>query len=296
MTRFRMAVTTTMAAAALALTACAPAEPKPAPTTPAPTPTATAETTGVAYREVDGRELLLDACLPAGAGPHPAVLLVHGGAFFEGTRADMSGACSTLASIGIAAFSVDYRLLPSTYPAPVDDVAAAAQWLRDPAQIARFDLDGTMAIFGSSAGAIVSLSAAAALAQEDAPVQAVVALSAAGDLRPGAAPLGEPGGALERVALAYLGCETPDPCEAAEAASAVTVAADLPPTLLVHGSRELIPFAQAEGLVAALQAAAVPHELITVEGDAHGVDLLTGDVPGRIADFLAAVHRDASSP
>lgn len=269
-------------AAVLALAACT--SPTPRPSTPAP------DERGIAYREVDGAELDLDACLPDGEGPHPSAVLVHGGAFQEGDRGTMRGACQSLADAGYAAFPVDYRLLPDTFPAPVEDVTAAVQWLRDPAQTERFALDGSVSILGSSAGAIIALDTAAALAEQGAPVDAVIGLSAAADLTAEGRDLGDPPAQLEEVVTSFLGCDSVEDCDVAASASPATHAAQLPPTLLVHGSHELIPIEQAERLVSALDAAGVQNELVTVNGDNHGLQLLNFETRPRIAEFLDAAR------
>lgn len=243
---------------------------------------------GIPYRDVDGTALELDACLPPDDGPHPAVVVVHGGAFEVGDRSTMSGVCELLAEAGYAAFAVDYRLVPSTYPAQVEDVSAAVDWLRDPAQAEEYALDGSVALLGSSAGAIIVLSTAASLAEAGSPVNAVVGLSAPGDLTASAAEIGAPDEQLEEVVLAYLGCTAPKDCAVAQAASPVTVAAELPPTLLVHGSDELIPVEQAQRLADALETAGIEHELIVVDGDNHGLQLLNGKTRPAILEFLGS--------
>lgn len=258
--------------------------------TPSLTPLASADVErGIQYRDVEGTPLALDACLPSSAaGPFPAAVLVHGGAFEKGDRSTMLDLCKQMAKSGFAAFAVDYRLVPDVYPAQVEDVAAAVEWLRQPEQVEAFDLSGAMSIIGSSAGGIIALSTAASLADIGAPVSSVVALSAAGDLRAQAETLGTPAPDLERVVLGYLGCATVDDCTAAESASPVTQVAKLPPTLLVHGSAELIPIQQAEALAAALQSAGVPHELLVSEGKRHGLQLLDAQTRAAVLEFLLA--------
>jgi acetyl esterase/lipase len=117
-------------------------------------------------------------------------------------------------------------------------------------------------------------------------VTSVVTLSAAGDLTADAAELGDPAPDLEKVVLAYLGCDSADDCAVAAAASPLTVAAALPPTLLVHGSEEIIPIEQAEALDAALAEAGVEHELIVVDGERHGLQLLNNQTRAAIVEFL----------
>ncbi|MFN7133091.1 MAG: aminotransferase class V-fold PLP-dependent enzyme [Myxococcales bacterium] len=58
--------------------------------------------------------------------------------------------------------AIEYRLVPEArYPAQIDDVAAAVAWLREPAQVERFDLDpARIGVFGVSLGASVALAMA----------------------------------------------------------------------------------------------------------------------------------------
>lgn len=243
----------------------------------------------IAFAEVDGDDLALDACIPSdrSAGPFPAVVLIHGGAFREGDRSNMLGLCESLAQAGYAAFPIDYRLLPSSYPAQVDDTLAAVAWLREPEQVDRFDIDpGRLSLLGSSAGGIIALSAADRLGLSDAPAASVVALSAGGDLTADALELGSPDPALEKVVLAYLGCDTVEDCPVAEQASPVFNVAGLPPTLLVNGSDELIPIQQAEALQAAIASVGVPVTLDVVDGSRHGLQLLDAQTAGAVLDFL----------
>lgn len=272
-----------LAAALLVLTACS-GSPEP---TPAPPSDITVERS-IDYATVDGTTLQLDACLPADGGENlPSVVLVHGGAFQEGDRSNMTGVCELIAEHGWAAFAVDYRLIPASYPAQVDDVSAAVGWLRDPAQTERFGISAEgIALLGSSAGGIIALSTAEALGAAGTPLDAVATLSAAGDLTADALELGTPDPALEAVVLGYLGCDTVEDCPTAVAASPVHNVAALPPTLLIHGSDELIPLAQAEALHAAMDAADVPSELDVQEGDHHGLRLLTPEVAASVFAFL----------
>ena len=258
-----------------------------------PTPVATAipgvnVEKSIPYAEVDGTELELDACTPEdrSAGPVPAVVLIHGGAFQEGSRSNMLGLCGKLAKQGIAAFAIDYRLLPATFPAQTDDTVTAVQWLRDPAQAERFGLSDKLALLGSSAGGIIALTAADALEDEGAPVSAVVTLSAAGDLTADALSLGNPDAALEAVVLAYLGCDDIEDCPQAEAASPrFNVPVDTP-TLLVHGSKDLIPVEQAEALEDAMREAGADVTLLIVDGQRHGLQLTDNKTSDQIRDFL----------
>src|SRR5690606_4453190 len=101
------------------------------------------------------------------AGTRPALVVVHGGGFDRGDKADpvyvsMAGA---IAAQGLVVAVVNYRLRPDTYPdfpvASVDaqhDVQAAVRWLRAHATDLRLDPARTAAA-GHWAGAIAALRA-----------------------------------------------------------------------------------------------------------------------------------------
>src|SRR5579871_4297586 len=70
-----------------------------------------------------------DLRLPSGAGPHPLVVVVHGGywqAIYNLTHA--GHLCADLAAHGIATWNVEYRRLGDPgggYPGTLEDVTAA---------------------------------------------------------------------------------------------------------------------------------------------------------------------------
>lgn len=255
----------------------------------APTPKSEVER-AITYRTVDGVDLKLDAYLPPTGAPAPVVVLIHGGAFSEGSR-DSGGIqqlASTLVSWGIATFAVSYRLAPEyTFPAPVEDVQAAVEWLKQPEQEARFDIDSRrLALLGNSAGGGIALSVAGR-PQAESGIAAVVSLSGPTDYVPEA---GETTSGSDQIAaaLAYLGCSSPTDCAAAEPASpALNVAAGASPTFLVNGTEEIIPKDQAERMYAALQAQGVPSQLLLIDGSGHGVQLLSPDVSTELKAFLS---------
>jgi acetyl esterase/lipase len=107
----------------------------------------------VPYAEIHGwRALRLDVHLPdsAGPGPWPVAVYVHGGSFLTGLPG--MGPWAALPGRGIAVVSVTYRFSgETTFPAPVEDVRAAVDWVR--ARADRYGLDPTrIALWGGSAG------------------------------------------------------------------------------------------------------------------------------------------------
>ena len=109
----------------------------------------------VVWRRVDGEVLALDAYLPVTeSADRPAVVLVHGGGWQQGDRSILAQQGKQLASLGYVAFSVNYRLAPEhTYPAAVDDVQAAVEWLRAPKRVKKYGIDpDRIGALGTSAG------------------------------------------------------------------------------------------------------------------------------------------------
>lgn len=121
---------------------------------PRPDPDAT-----IAYGE-DGMQKV-DLWLPPGTGPHPVVLMVHGGCW-QTSIADrrlMDWAAADLRDQGIAVWNIDYRGVDRTgggYPGTFADVAAAADRLRTDAAKYRLDTRRVVAV-GHSAGGHLAL-------------------------------------------------------------------------------------------------------------------------------------------
>ena len=136
----------------------------------------------VEYARPGGESLRLDACTPAGKGPFPAALLVHGGGWISGDRTQAARALvHPLTKAGIAWLALSYRLAPRhTYPAPVEDVLAAVRWTRKNARRLHVDAQ-RLALFGESAGGHLVVDAAVR-AGDDARVAAVVPFFAPVDL------------------------------------------------------------------------------------------------------------------
>jgi acetyl esterase/lipase len=117
---------------------------------------------GVVYANHDGVALAGDLYLPAGAGPHPALVAVHGGGWQAGARNAFQFLGPHLAERGYALFAISYRLAKKgqkMFPQAVNDVLAAVQFVRGSAKDIRVDPE-RIALFGASAGAHLSATAA----------------------------------------------------------------------------------------------------------------------------------------
>jgi acetyl esterase/lipase len=125
----------------------------------------------VAYG-ADARNVL-DIYLPEGAGPHPFVVEIHGGAFKLGDKTANPVQAEVLAA-GIAIVRINYRFSDTAiWPAQGQDCLDAVGFIR--AKAADYGLDGArMALWGQSAGGFLAVSTAISLAEAGAPAQGLV--------------------------------------------------------------------------------------------------------------------------
>jgi acetyl esterase/lipase len=154
-------------AAALALAGCSVTQPPASPPDaaglltwpdllerPRPEPDAT-----IAYGEAALQ--VVDLWLPQGTGPHPTVLMVHGGCWQSdiADRRIMNWIADDLRKRGIAVWNIDYRGVDRDgggYPGTFRDAAAAADALR--AHSGRYGLDlSPLVAVGHSAGGHLAL-------------------------------------------------------------------------------------------------------------------------------------------
>lgn len=90
---------------------------------------------------------------PKGAGPFPALVEVHGGAWASGDRLNNAAIDVALAKSGIVVLAVDFRMPPAhRYPDSIQDIHYATRWLKAHAGEfgSRRDLVGGL---GTSSGA-----------------------------------------------------------------------------------------------------------------------------------------------
>jgi len=113
----------------------------------------------VLYATHDGVPLYGDLYLPSTTGPHPAMMLIHGGAWQVGSKNDYGISWGPyLADLGYVVFAIDYRLSSPTnhtWPKPLLDCKAALQYLRGNAAALGVDPD-RIGVGGDSAGGQLS--------------------------------------------------------------------------------------------------------------------------------------------
>ena len=106
-----------------------------------------------------------------GGGPLPTLLFLHGGGMAVGDIESHDQACRHLSRVsGVQVLSVDYRLAPEhTFPAAVDDCAAAFAWLVENAESLGADPE-RLAVGGDSAGGYLSATTAIIAAERGLPL------------------------------------------------------------------------------------------------------------------------------
>lgn len=228
----------------------------------------------IEYGRVGDVALLLDAHIPEGPGPHPAVILVHGGAWISGDRArNVAPLFEPLERAGFAWFSISYRLASDIMllGTAIDDVQEAVRFVRSNA--AQFRVDpNRIALAGESAGGqLASMVAARGAKDRSSAVNAVVALYTPSDLVslaqssplvPGRLRDAVKGTPMESLLLGFLRTLSP----------AANVSSDMPPFLLIHGTADsLVPYAQSVSFCQKLQASGSTCELYAVTGGEHGM-------------------------
>lgn len=250
-------------------------------------------------RAIGFRPLKMDIWRPRQAsGPVPLVVWVHGGAFQLGDRRELpptfapDSVFRLLNEAGIACATVDYRhSLEAPFPAQLHDLKAAVRYLREFSGILGVDPDRFGAWGESAGGHLVAmlgltgnrddLDGGLGARGHSSTVSAVVdfyGVSSLVDLPPMATPDGlfppaltaaVPEGMPMQPGYMLVG-GSDDPALLAAASPVSHAGAGAPPFLLVHGDRDgLVPHSQTDLLAAALAAAGVEHEVMTVEGGDH---------------------------
>ena len=261
-----------------------------------PTPVPLRVELGITYASPGGVPLKLDAYLPGSPGPHPAVIVIHGGAFRFGERGWETYLATALVDAGFAAFSIDYRLAPEfPFPAAVDDVLAAVAWVRAHAADYGVDPEEIGAIGESAGGHLAAMLAVLGRdsVDEGSRIAAAVAWSGPMDLHALVRDAGDvvSNGLSIRddVVEPFLGCRGVSCARLFRKASPVTfVDPSDAPMLLVNSVEEFIPIAQAREMAAELRRAGVSVQVIEMPGDKHAGEYANDPVPGSSRSVLDA--------
>jgi acetyl esterase/lipase len=234
------------------------------------------ETEDVVYADAGNRPLHMDIYKPASGGNGAAVLIVHGGAWRQGSRKMLAEHARHLARDGFVALAMEYRLTPEAhYPACIHDVKRAIRWAKNEAANLGFDPE-KLCLQGHSAGAHLVLLAAgtqndARLDPPDADTSIPATCAAVAAVYP--------------PTLMYVGTSRPSGGTAASAlpgsdideetaalASPIShVSASFPPVALFHGDEDkTVPITASRRFEEALRSAGGKCDLTIWSGLPHG--------------------------
>jgi acetyl esterase/lipase len=244
--------------------------------------------------------------LPAGAGPHPVVAIVHGGCW-RAEVADltiMNAAAADLRRRGYAVWNIEYRRIGESgggYPGTYLDVGAALDALRREARPRGLDLS-RLAALGHSAGGHLALWASARASLPTAsplrtadplPVPAVLSVGGVGDLQDAARDLSFARACGEATFGQLIG-GAPDPY------------ADVSPSrlrapgvrqVMLHGEREQIaPLALGRSYAAQAAARGETVAVIAVPGGHFEVITPGTAAWSRVVESLADLTRPKEPP
>lgn len=250
----------------------------------------------VPYANPGGVELHLDVYIPKLAGPLPAVMVVHGGAWRSGSKSQLAKYARDLAARGIVTFAINYRLSPKhKFPAQLEDCQAALQWIRKHAPEYKVDPKRIGAIGYSAGGHLVALMGVLGKPgdpnhpETDTRLAVVCAGGAPCDFRDV-----DPnnwglafwlGGSPKEVPKQYL-----------EASPLAFVSKAAPPMFFYNGTSDLLVRShQAKAMSMALKAAGVETQFVALEGMGHLLAAIHPPTLEKAYDFLVK-HLGAEMP
>jgi acetyl esterase/lipase len=249
----------------------------------------------IEYKNINGRSLQLDIYQPKGM-MKPAALLVfiHGGGWRGGDRADYLVYLTHFASLGYVTATVSYRFVKEAlYPACVEDIRDAVQFLYQNGEKYNYDPD-RICLIGGSAGSHLAMLAAygwkkkesAAESDSESPnkhnIKAVVEIYGPTDFTTVYA-------RNHPTITGFLARSYQDAPQLYVEASPITyVTKNSPPTLILQGTSDmLVPLSQAELLKHKLDSLGVPNVYRPVPGWPHTMDMVQ-----RVNDYVKVTMAD----
>lgn len=237
---------------------------------------------GIVYSKLNDMELKLDLYHPIALRRdrrRPLFVLIHGGGWKSGQRADYRPHALRVARAGYVVASLSYRLSGvAKFPAAVRDVNSALQFLSDHAD--EYGIDpNRIVVMGGSAGGHLAMMAGYSKNEKFRPevsspssvkykIAAIFNFYGPCDLTSDFAKKVE-------VVRGFMGVDYQDNPEQYEQASPLfDISPDSPPTLIVHGTiDEIVPVDQSDMLASKLKESGVPVRYERLSGWPHTLDL-----------------------
>ncbi|WP_233510180.1 alpha/beta hydrolase [Actinomadura craniellae] len=227
-------------------------------------------------------------------GARPAVLLLHGGAWRQGSKNGWSYIAGRLTQLGYVAIAPNYRLSQqAVWPAQRDDVQSALLYVKQNAARWGVDPDRIVAVGSSAGGHLATMLGTFGTGGEQ--VRGVVAMSPVNSpylsvVDGNAAGEGGSRWAVRNAAIELVGCTPADSdlvclSRFEDASSTTYASAGDAPMLLMHSTDEFVPVTHSTGLADALNRVGVKTTVRTYPGKAHGVGIVSDE-----AVFLSVVR------
>ena len=205
--------------------------------------------------------------------PAPCLIVIHSGGWENGRPEEFPLWNHHWAREGYAVAAIGYRLAPhSQWPAQREDVAEALRFLK--AESAKLGIDSSrFVLIGRSAGGQIATASAYTL--NDPSVRGCISLYAPADM-PFAWQYADPNDVLDspRLMRQYLGGGATEAEDKYLSSSGTLIVKEgCPPTLMIHGDRDILVWnKQSERLAAKLEAVNVPHYHLALPWATHALD------------------------
>lgn len=240
-----------------------------------PLPADIEEIKNIEYKYINGKSLQFDIYRPKNLNkPAPLLVFIHGGGWRSGQRSDYKVYLIPFAQRGYVTATVSYRLLKDApYPAAVEDVTDAVEWLYNNGTLYGCDTS-RIALIGGSAGAHLAMLAGygwkgSAGNPKAYPVKCVVDIYGPVDMTTEYA-------RNHRLVTDFLARPYDESLELYKEASPATwIDSSDPPTLIFHGtSDKLVPLSQSVLLEKRLRESGVPVEFHKFPLWPHTMDIV----------------------
>ncbi len=233
--------------------------------------------------EEDDVELKCDVLMPAGKGPFPTILMIHGGAWMSGTKLQMRWHAISAVKKGFTVVAINYRHAPKyKWPCQIVDCRQALVWMKANSEKYKIDTE-KIATWGYSAGGHLATFLATTSDQQegkDVPVQAVVC---------GGGPIDLTTFPIDFPFLNYfLGDTRRNVPKRYEQASPIThLSKGDPPMFLYHGSLDsFVPIECSKRTLEKSKQLGIVCEFSIVSGKEHSLTFFDQSSVDRGLDFL----------
>lgn len=213
--------------------------------------------------------------LPAGRGPHPVAIIIHGGCWYsEYDLGHVAGFAEALNGLGYATWAIEYRRTGDAgggWPGTFEDVAGGADFLTSLARTHPLDLDRVVAVGHSAGGQLALWLAARSVAPGDGRAQSSARLRLRGVVSlAGITDMKKFGSRCGGAAAKLLGGSPDDVPDRYAQTSPVELLPARVPVRLVHGAADMIvPVELGREYEAAAKKVGGDVELSVVEGAGH---------------------------